>query len=143
MRHLFVILVLGIRSCVPPDSEGVFFDTTTMEYDEVLEQGFKRVPVDVYRVEKEFGAVILALEYTDNLKDLHTKNWLFNRNLQKGSLDSLVYGNDMNYLTNPCEVDKIRSDFYLIDRKNRIFVGHSFDQTDESYTVITYYIPKK
>jgi len=139
MSRAFVFFILLI-SCDFSKVEHSFFDLNTVSYSDAVNDGFERIPVDVELLEKETSGVTIGLHYTNDRKALLTKSWRFDKHIDKSFIDSVVYHNDMNYLVLPCEVDSVRNDFCLLDKRNRIFIGRSFQQGEsESYSEIVYY----
>lgn len=141
MSRAFVFIILLV-SCNFSDMEHSFFDVEAVSYNDALMEGFERVPVDVELLESEVSGVVLGLQYTNDRRTLLTKSWRFDKHTEKSFIDSVVYSNDMDYLMLPCEVDSVRKDFCLLDRNNRIFIGRSFQQKEESYCEIVYYFAK-
>jgi len=142
MRKYLVLFILFL-ACDKSEVDHHFFNVDATNYSDALKEGFERASVDVELIEKKENGVIIGLHYTNDQETLLTKSWRFNKRIEKSFIDSVATNNDMNYVTPLCNVDSVRTDFCLLDKRNRIFVGRSFkEEQGENYTEIVYFFPR-
>ena len=130
LSYLVLFLLFYCSSCcvdknkITDVNENIFQTNPHTSYKSIINQGFKRIPVDVERFEKQKRDTLIQLEMDDDLKAIRFQGW-------KVKLSSFKYDDLINFfkeqrmhiITPIDEFNYLDKNFCIIHvKKRKIFI---------------------
>lgn len=146
MKRIIIIVFL-VCSCSKfyEQTNDILEVTSIKEYHEYLQDSFHRIPVDVLMLEKNMNEFTINVEFSNDLKKLYLKRWIFELDDSlsiEDNLKGILIDYDMNLVSPLCLIDTSTYSFSILTKQNVLLQGNILKDGYSNFIGLVYYNPK-